>query len=563
MEPFELEKDLERLRKNGKDDETVEVKSWGRLPLSKGSKSFWESLSAFANTNGGYILLGLSEPDFTPVEGFDSQASIQFIRAGLNPQDRDAQKVEPVPHHEIHEMTVDGAEVVLVSVSPLSVNGPCYYLPVGITNGSFKRVGDEDRKLSHLEIYELQNRFVQTKTDRNPVPDSSIDDLNNQLAASFKQRLIESNSRSLGTDDNWLLRKNITTSKGELTIAGLLALGSYPQQFFPRVIIDVAVHPGLHKSPIGTSIRFEDRKICEGNLLEMVQEAMSAIKRNLRVRRVVEGLSGKDVLEIPEEVLREALANAVLHRDYSELAQNEAIHVDIYKDRVEITSPGGLPNGKRPESILDGYSEPRNRVLSRILMDIPWTHEVQGVLAESNGTGVPRMFNLMREAGLPVPNFKIDISSVTVELSRHGLLDAQTSEWLVEKLGSDFSNTQGIALVLAKELGAVTSRDLRNQTGHDSEDMRSLLDALVDRGVLNQNLQNQYQLATSSVNITQSEQEVLDAINKTTPVTIREIATKTGKTASSLRPLLRGLVEAGLVVATAPPSSRNRAYLKA
>lgn len=563
MEPFELEKDLERLRKNGKDDETVEVKSWGRLPSSKGSKSFWESLSAFANTNGGYILLGLSEPDFTPVEGFDSQASIQFIRAGLNPQDRDAQKVEPVPHHEIHEMTVDGAEVVLVSVSPLSVNGPCYYLPVGITNGSFKRVGDEDRKLSHLEIYELQNRFVQTKTDRNPVPDSSIDDLNNQLAASFKQRLIESNSRSLGTDDNWLLRKNITTSNGELTIAGLLALGSYPQQFFPRVIIDVAVHPGLHKSPIGTSIRFEDRKICEGNLLEMVQEAMSAIKRNLRVRRVVEGLSGKDVLEIPEEVLREALANAVLHRDYSELAQNEAIHVDIYKDRVEITSPGGLPNGKRPESILDGYSEPRNRVLSRILMDIPWTHKVQGVLAEGNGTGVPRMFNLMREAGLPVPNFKIDISSVTVELSRHGLLDAQTSEWLVEKLGSDFSNTQGIALVLAKELGAVTSRDLRNQTGHDSEDMRSLLDALVDRGVLNQNSQNQYQLATSSVNVTQSEQEVLDAINKTTPVTIREIATKTGKTASSLRPLLRGLVEAGLVVATAPPSSRNRAYLKA
>lgn len=133
---------------------------------------------------------------------------------------------------------------------------------------------------------------------------------------------------------------------------------------------------------------------------------------------------------------------------------------------------------------------------------------------ESNGSGVPRMFDLMREAGLPVPNFKIDISSVTVELSRHGLLDAQTSDWLVEKLGPDFSNTQGIALVLAKELGAVSPRDLRNQTGHDSEDMRSLLDALVDRGILHHNSQSQYQLATSSVNVTQSEQEVLDAINK-------------------------------------------------
>ncbi|BAU94278.1 transcriptional regulator [Corynebacterium suranareeae] len=563
MEPFELEEHLDRLRKNRKDDKTIEVKSWSSSPSGEESKSFWESLSAFANTNGGYILLGLSEPDFTPVEGFDSQMSIQFIRAGLNPQDRDGQKVEPVPHHEIKEITVDGAKVVVISVSPLDVNGPCYYLPAGINNGSFKRVGDEDRKLSNLEIYELQNRFVQTKIDRNPVPDSSIDDLNNQLVTLFKQRLIETGSRSIGTDDNWLLRKNITASNGELTVAGLLALGSYPQQFFPGVFIDVAVHPGLHKSPIGTSTRFEDRKICEGNLLEMVQEAMAAIKRNLRVRRVIEGLSGKDVLEIPEEVLREALANAVLHRDYSELAQNEAIHVDIYKDRVEITSPGGLPNGKRPESIMDGYSEPRNRVLSRILMDIPWTHEVQGVLAESNGRGVPRMFNLMREAGLPVPNFKIDISSVTVELSRHGLLDTQTNEWLVEKLGPNFSNPQGIALVLAKELGAVTPRDLRNQTGHDSEDMQNLLDDLVDRQILHQSSKNQYHLASPAVSVSPSEQAVLDAINGSTPVTIREIATITGKTTASLRPLLRSLVDAGLVIATAPPSSRNRAYLKA
>ncbi|ALC04512.1 transcriptional regulator [Corynebacterium deserti GIMN1.010] len=563
MERFELDKHINRLRKAGKDDELVEVKSWSQVPKGGGAKSFWESFSAFANTNGGYIVLGLREPDFIPVEGFNPHKSIQMIRAGLNEQDRDALKLDPVPEHQIETFKLEGSEIVVVTVSPLEVNGPCFYIPAGINNGSFKRVGDEDRKLNHREIYELQNRFTPVSTDKAPVPGSSEADLDEQLLHAFKQRLIESGSRVVSEQGNWLRKKNIVTDSGTLTVAGLLALGEYPQQFFPRVFIDVAVHPGNEKSPVGTTVRFDDRQICEGNLLDMVKEAMSAIKRNLRVRRVVDGLSGNDVLEIPEEVLREALANAVLHRDYSKLSLSEAIHVDIYKDRIDITSPGGLPNGKRPETLTDGFSVPRNHMLSRLLMDIPWSGEVSGVLAEANGTGVPRMFNLMKEAGLPAPKYVVDIATVTVELSRHGLMDNENHKWLVEKLGPNFSNAEGIALILAKEFGTVTPKDLRLQTGHDSEDMRALLDTLVAKEVLQQSSPGNYQIASSAPPLSESEQLVLDAINQSTPVTIRQISQATGKSTASLRPLLRALIDANLVTATAPPSSRNRAYLKA
>ncbi len=564
MDSSDFAAHLERLRKHGKDDELVEVKSWGQVPKAKGAQSLWQSVSAFANTNGGNIILGLSEPGFLPVEGFDTEKAAQKIRSGFNDQDHDAQKIQPAPAHSIQVFPVGNSEVVVIGIEPLEVNGPCFLTGVGLKNGSFKRVGDEDRRLNQFEVYELQHRFDKIYTDRNPVPDSTKSDLDPGLISAVHQRLTSTGSRVIkdGMSDEWLRLKNITTGNDQLTLAGLLTMGTFPQQYFPRLFIDVAVHPGNQKSPVGTKIRFEDRQICEGNLLEMVRSALQAIRRNLRTRRVIEGHSGQDVLEIPEEVLREALANAVMHRDYSAFSHNESIGVDIYKDRVEISSPGGLPGGKTPDTITDGHSVPRNQTLSRILMDVPWPDEIGGVLAESNGSGIPRMFNLMREAGLPIPDFDIDISRVTVKLSRHGLLDPETSQWLENRLGDNFSAAQGIALVLAKEMGSVSPRDLRRQTGHDSEDMRTLLQGLTNQGALLEVLPDKFQLGSPSGNLTESEFEILTVISATTPTTIREISEETGRTINSIRPILRSLVDAGLVNPTAPPSSRNRAYLR-
>lgn len=562
MHNFDLDAHLTRLRLHKKDDAIVEVKSWGHTPKGKEGKSFWRSVSAFANTSGGYIILGLSEPDFVPVESFDAVKAEQVVRQGLDAHNKDGQKVHPVPAHSIRTETLEDSEVLIISVSPLDQNGPCYLIQDGIKNGSFKRVGDEDRTLHPLEIYELQHRFNRVDISRTPVPESGMIDLDERMLDAIHNRLNAVGSRVLHGDPNqWVLRKNISTRDGELTIAGLLALGQYPQQFFPMLFIDVSVHPGNHKAPIGTSIRFEDRVICEGNLLEMVHTAITTIKRNLRTRRVVTGVSGHDVLEIPEEVLREALANAVLHRDYSDLSLDSPISVDIFRDRVEITSPGGLPGGKSVATITNGHSVARNQTLARILMDIPWSDDSGGVLAEINGSGIPRMFNLMREAGLPVPDYEVDIAEVTVKLSRHGLLEPETNQWLSDKLGEEYSAAEGIALVMAKELGAVSPRDLRHQTGHDSEDMRDLLKSLVRKMILVEASPDRFILPMIS-GLTEAECEVLETIGSSDPVTIHQISQLTGKTVNALRPILRSLIEEQKITATAPPSSRNRAYLR-
>lgn len=558
-----------QLRDQGRDDAEVEVKSLvvppgQKKPKSAETRSLWESISAFANTRGGLVLLGLDErTGFAPAKGFNPQDVSDRIHQGLNPSDATGRRLSPVPEHDLRIEDVDGSPVVVLTVQPLAVNGPCHLPDVGIAKGSFKRVGDADRHLTALEIYEAQHKFDALSVDTAPVPGSSPEDLSTDLVDAVRRRLASTASRALGNGgDEWLRHMNVVTSGGELSLAGLLALGTYPQHHFPRLFIDVAVHPGNEKGSTD-STRFIDRKLCEGNLLDMMQDALLAIRRNLRVRRVVTGAEGRDVLEIPEDALRETLANAVMHRDYSPLALGSGINVDIFRDRVEVSSPGGFPGAKssRPESLVDGLPAPRNRFLARLLMEIPWPGREGGVLAESNGSGIPRMFQSMQQAGLPVPGYDVDIARVTVTLRRFGLLDPDTNDWLTAELGEGFDPTDGIALVLAHEFGSISTTDLRTQTGQDSDALRHRLRALVDGHKLVESSPDHFRLPLPVDRLTPTQQDIIACLSTEQALSTRDIAAATGRTTGTLRPQLRGLVESGAVLATAPPTSRNRRYL--
>ncbi|WP_080792295.1 ATP-binding protein [Corynebacterium pacaense] len=563
MEPEEFTVHLTRLRRRGADDEHVEVKSRSGLTGKADGKSLWDSVSAFANTKGGHIFLGLTEPDFTPSKGFDAIIAAQAVHSGLNSADPAAQKVHPLPEYTLRTVEVNGAECVIVTIAPLSINGPCFVKNKGMAKGSYKRVDDGDRLLNSLEIYELQHRFDHLRTDREPVVEADRDDLDDDLISAVHRRLKDGNSRIIqGNGDAWLTRMGIISPDGVPTVAGLVALGKYPQQFFPRLFIDVAVHPGKEKSSPGTSVRFEDRRICDGNLLDMVRDTLQIIRKNLRTRRIVHDNAGYDVLEIPLEVLREALANAVMHRDYAPLAQDQSIAVDIYRDRLKITSPGGLPGGKSIDSLDDGMAVPRNPTLARLLMEVPWQGDDGGVLAESNGSGIPRMKSTMREAGLPIPDFTVDIAQVRVILHRFGLIDAEINSWLVGLLGENYDRMEAIALVLAKDLGAVTASNLKNHTGHDSGEMNLLLQGLAERSILTESDSGRFVLPGPLTDLSATQLEVLNHISFDTPTTIKELANISGRTPTSLRPVIRHLVSTGLITATAPPSSRNRAYLR-
>ncbi|WP_240611288.1 ATP-binding protein [Actinobaculum sp. 313] len=571
MTDEELRDHVARIRRLGADDARVEAKAAVRdIP-----KGIWESVSAFANTEGGLIILGLDESQsFAPANGFNAARIENALIAGLDNAERANPKVLPVPQYQVDRAEIDGAQVVWARIEPLSATpdrpAPCHVVAQGLERGSYKRVGDADKHLTTYEVHLLRTRHVNDHADRTPVDGHTFNDLDPDLVSRTIERVQASGSRALAgvaPDDHVsaLQRLNALTDDGTPTLAGYLALGIYPQQEYPQLTIDVAVHPGIAKSQDPT-VRFLDRRNCDGPLPQAIDDAVHTVVRNLRTRRIVEGTRGTDVPEIPEDVLREAIANAAMHRDYSHFVTGQQVAVNVYADRVEVINPGGFWGDRTKENVTDGHSASRNGDLARLLTVVPMPGN-RSTVCENQGSGVIRMVNEMRAHGLPTPDYSAStIDHVVVRLDRFGLMDPETEEWLRTLPGhSDFSRDHDAALALARRNGSVSVVDLRDNLGLDSDDCRSVFAQLVADGLLIGMNDGPYTLADQSRNVeaTGTQLAVLAVLSEDEALSIRDIAKATGKTLTALRPVLRELVESGLVVATAPPTSRSRKYLLA
>lgn len=570
MDTKELREHVTRVRRQGQDDALVEVKAAaGGVP-----KDVWRSVSAFANTAGGLIILGLEETSgFLPAKGFDPQKTLDAILSGFDTAPGTSAKVIPIPPHEIGHGEVDGSPVVTVDIGPLvgspSAPLPCFVSDQGIERGSYKRVADANRHLTAYEVYLLHSRTSPDRTDRESVEGRIFEDLSPELVGRTLDGLRARTRALTGLDAKdargGLHRVNAVDVAGVPTMAGLLALGLYPQQEFPHLVIDVAVHPGTEKS-LDPTVRFLDRQQCDGPLPQAIDDAVRAVLRNLRTRRVVEGTGGTDTPEIPTEVFREAITNAVMHRDYSTYARGQQVAVDIHPDRVEVRSPGGFWGDRTKENVAEGYSTSRNESLVQLLRVVPMP-DGHSTVAENQGSGVPLMVASMRRHGLPAPDYGTSsIDHVVVKLARFGLIDPEMKAWLDGLPESDRRDRrQEVALALAKSNGQVSVADLRNNLGLDSDDCRGALAQLVADELLVGMNDGPYVLDVprASVSTTGARWEILAALDSEAEMSIAQIAEATGKTREALRPHLRELVEQGLIIATAPPQSRNRTYLLA
>lgn len=565
MEDDELQLLIKRVRTQKSDDARVEVKAaGGGMP-----PSLWESVSAFANTDGGTVILGLAEEHgFEPVPGFDSQRIIDAVEAGLSSDGTNRPKVTPVPEFNLDHGVVDDAPVAILEIEALNpslhAQGPCYVTSKGPENGSFKRVSDKDKKLSRYEIYVIRSKWATPHIDREPVEGMGIDELNKNLVESLFARAEQLGSRVLDgahTTDERLRRLSVLTNDHNITLAGALTLGAFPQQYYPQLVIDVSVHPANQKSQTD-QLRFLDRQVCDGPIPAAVSDAVRRVLLNLKHARVVEGSGGRDVPEVPEEVLREAMTNAVMHRDYSDAVRGQQVAVDVYPERVEVINPGGLWGDRTIENLDDGRSTSRNPILANLLR---WTPREgsHGAVAENQGSGIQRMNAAMRDRGLLAPTYDVDIGWVKVTLHRHGLLNPQTRAWLASLPGSaERGDRESIVLALARERDGVSVADLRHEVGFDSDDARMVLGILLADGVIVGAGDGPYRIAPSKPILTTLEREVLDALNTQDPRTVHELAGALKTTAASLRRVLRNLVDVGWVTPTAPPTSRNRAYLR-
>lgn len=568
MDSHLLRERVRGLKTRGYEDGDVEAKAAvGGLP-----KSTWETVSAFANTGGGILLLGIDESaGFIPAPGFDHQRILDAFTEGMGDGGGPSRLTNP-PGYDVTTLDLDGGSILAIEIQENSPGTkPCFITERALPKGAYKRIGDHDTSLNALEVFELQHLLNPSTADDELISDTDGDDLALELIDPYLAAQADTRHlRDVIHDREAALRRlGVLGKSGHVRMAALLTMGRYPQQFYPQLFIDVAVHPGTQKSAPGQQVRFLDRVLCEGPLADAVGDAVSAVARNLRTVSIVQGSERMEHLEIPREVLREAITNAVTHREYSERFRGQPVSVDVYTDRVEITSPGGLWGGKTVATLADGQSRCRNSRLMQILRHLPISRGT-GSVAEGNGGGVAFMRRAMAENALPEPHFDAQLDHVRVILGRHGLEYPARQEWLLRHLPEGAQTTDRLIMLQVHELGSVDVPTLRDVLGRDSDQIREHLSALTEADLLqrsgdvwrlpsNVSAQSPQDHRGRSQSST-VDAEILKLLALHGELSVQDLATSMERSVSHLRARLRDLVACGTVQATAPPTSRKRRY---
>lgn len=463
---------IAKLRKQEKDDSTFEAKECS----STLSKSIWESVSAFANTEGGELLLGLSEANgFAPVNNFQiDRVRDQFI-SGMGDGSTKAKLTNP-PSYHIRADEFETKPILRITIDELDCSyKPCFVTERGVQGGSYKRIDDKDIPLTPNEIFSLQYANTLCNSDRRAVPEAKTADLDeNVLTQAFaKAALVTPRAlKNASTADKKMRRLNFTDHNSHVTKAGLLCAGVYPQEFFPKLLVDVAVHAGTEKSTLDGP-RFIDRTLCEGTLGEMIESAVAAVSKNLKRSSSVRGLARIDDLEIPVTVLREAVANALIHREYDQRFDGEAVSIDIFDDRIEVTNPGGLW-GKSRADILDGRSCCRNATLMRLMSIVPLPNEA-GSPAEGNGSGMLLIVRECAAKGLRPPVFHPSFDHFKTILFRPSARKAVQT-------GQTMEDGERLLIELLEEHGELSAKDLANKSGLSINQVRTRMNKLLSKG---------------------------------------------------------------------------------
>jgi ATP-dependent DNA helicase RecG len=558
---------LNDLRVHGADHFTCEVKrAKGGMPVT-----LWESISAFSNAAGGCIVLGVDEKSDFTVTGVDDPAAMEAQIGAI------CAEMEPPVRAEIRTVRYEDRNVIICDVPPLARDQrPSHRRALGPWAGSRIRVADGDRKLTDYEVGVLLANRAGHRYDLAPVPGATVEDLNPALVSAYLQRVRDIKREIFSRlDDQRALRMlNVITVADDRivpTLAGLLAFGIYPQQFVPQLNLTFVAYPATEPGAVGRfGERFIDNRSIDGPIPLMVTECIHVLKRNMRRRSIVSGMYRVDEWEYPEEALREALVNALVHRDYSEPARGMQVQVEMYPDRLLIRNPGGLHGPVELGSLgAEPVTSSRNQSLLKILEDTPLGDG--HMVCENRGTGIARMLIALGEAGMEPPRFVDAISKFTVEFPNHALLDEDAIAWLSSLALPPMSRSQMAALVMMHNGMVLTNSSYRASTGvQDSRAATRELKELVDAGVVEQTGtrgSTTYQLSRSAVSPTGDEkgapgrsrtrnEEMIMRALAGSSMTRSELEEATGLTRDQLFYALRALRSKNLVSLSGKAQSR-------
>lgn len=455
------------------EDVEVEYKrAHGGIP-----RDVWESISAFANTRGGCIVLGVNESGGFEVEGV---SNADARRKELWDALRNPQKLSSAvcDERDVSVEHVDGAALVIIRVPavprterPVYINGNPY-------QGTYVRRHSADYKCGKPEVDRMIREASGDHADLVVLEGFGLADLDRYALSGYRNRFQTHDPANPKNElDDWAFLKSLGGAMKDrrsgveaLTRAGLLMFGlpEAIREWRGRHLIDF-------RSLSGTTDVYErwlDRIAWEGHLYGAFFTIFPGLTVSLPTPFELqdEVRSGQTAVHT---ALREALVNLLVHADYVE---SEASLILRSPDGFLFRNPG---TSRVPEDdmLIGNRSDPRNPTIARMFRQIG--------LAEEAGTGIPKIVQLWRKLGFQLPDIhqSTERYEFTIELRYAHLIPADDRNWL-QSLGDHWTEEEQLALVLAKHEGMVDNQRLRSLTGVHPADATAVLGRLRQRGLL-------------------------------------------------------------------------------
>lgn len=463
-----------------------------------------ETLVAFANTEGGTIVIGLKEDGSYANGRITSSALEKALRAAdelYNPtvvvdawqeirledilgdeeDELDDEDDFDDSDEEEEEADEDAEET---PASPPASNGAqdekpqiVYALRVprsvelhAMSDGRVLiRSGAQNRPLGGQEILRLASAKSTGDFESEVVPGATKDDFSRKMIDEYLAKRAERTKRPYnGKIDDLLVEIGAITPEGQPTISGILLFTEYPQHWLPQSSVVFAKFVGT--TPRGESglAGYSRREELTGPLSRLIESTWNLIWSEMAVSAVVKGLEREETYEYPQFAVREAIVNAVCHRDYR--LRGRRIEVRMYSDRLEVISPGGLPGFITVENIKDEHFSRNPRIVNGLFQ---WGY------IEELGLGIDRMIEVMMQAGHKPPTFDARPYSFAVTLF-NAREKPRPPEWM-----RNTNHRQARALQYIREHGSITNREYRSLCqGVSAETLRLDLVDMVEKGIL-------------------------------------------------------------------------------
>lgn len=370
-------------------------------------KRLYDTLSSFSNQDdGGMIVFGIDEEkNYKETGVYDAQD----IQKKINEQ---CLQMTPVVRPLITVVEKDGKKFVSAEIPGMDlVDRPCYYQGRGRLKGSYTRIGDSDEPMTEYEVYSYEAFRKKYQDDIREVPRATMAALDQESLNQYITLLKQGKPHLSSMKDEMIYELLSIKRNSEITLSATLLFSPYPQAYFPQLCIKAIVVPGTELGETGVAgERFLDNQRIEGNIPDMLSGALQFVKRNMRTKTIINEKTGQreDRTDYPVTAIREAVINALVHRDYSIHTEGMPIQLIMFQDRLEIRNPGGIYGRMRVDQLGKVQPDTRNPVLASAL-------EVMHI-TENRYSGIPTIRMEMDRYQLEQPEFVDERGSFIVRL---------------------------------------------------------------------------------------------------------------------------------------------------